>query len=201
MEELLQLLHQVHKLTPKLRTHLQGKITRVTFKKGRIIFKAGQVADQILYLEKGLIRSYTLVDGEKASNYFMREGDIIISVESFLTRVPAPDTIEALEDCVCWGITWKELEETYRLFPRFNINGRIITGLYYAKSEARHRARHYKKGVALYEAIMAGDPELLSRVKDSLVASYLNVATSTYSALKKAYQEKLQLSRRKNVRF
>ena len=112
MEALLYLLNQVNKLTPKLQRHLRGKIKRITFKKGQIIFKVGQIADRILYIEKGLIRSYTIVNGKKASNYFMREGDIIISVESFLAQIPAFDTIEALEDCVCWGITHEELEET-----------------------------------------------------------------------------------------
>lgn len=61
MEALLQLLHKVNKLTPKLQTHLREKIKRITFRKGQIIFKVGQIADRILYIEKGLIRSYTIV--------------------------------------------------------------------------------------------------------------------------------------------
>src|SRR5579859_2500738 len=201
MEALLQLLHAVHPLTPKLNQHLRAKIKKFTFKKGQIIFKEGVIASRILYLEEGLIRSFSIVNGKKASNYFMRQGDIIISVESFFQQIPAYDTIVALEDCVCWGITYDELEETYQKFTKFNTNGRRIVQVYYCKSEARHRTRQLKKPELMYKEIMEADPDLLSRVRDNYVASYLNVSKATYSGIKRRYVEMLRISRSKNVQF
>src|ERR1700760_502187 len=144
MEALIRLLHAVLPLSPPLEAHLRCRIKCYRFKKGELIVAAGEKASHILYLEEGLIRSFSTVKGKRASNYFMREGDIIISVESFLQQVAALESIEALEDCVCWGITFEELQETYALFPEFNIHGRIITGMYYCRSEARHRSKHRK---------------------------------------------------------
>ncbi len=109
MEALIKLLHAVYPLSPALQAHLRSKIECYRFKKGKNIVTAGEIASHILYVEKGLVRSYSIVKGKRASNYFMREGDIVISVESFLQQIPAYETLEALEDCVCWGISHAEL--------------------------------------------------------------------------------------------
>ncbi|WP_188932189.1 Crp/Fnr family transcriptional regulator [Puia dinghuensis] len=190
MEPLIRLLHAVHPLSPALEAHLRLKIKCYQYKKGQKIVKAGEIASHILYLEKGLIRSYSLVQGKRISNYFMREGDIIISVESFLQQIPAHDSIEALEDCICWGITFEELEETYAFFPEFNVHGRLITGTYYCRSEARHRGRHRKRSHEIYAALMESDPNLVSRVKDVYMASYLNASKATLSRVKHAYAKR-----------
>jgi CRP-like cAMP-binding protein len=190
MEELIQLLRAVYPLSAKLEAHLRSKIKPYRFKKGKDIVKAGEVADLILYLEKGFVRSYSIVKGKKASNYFMREGDIIISVESFLQRIPAVEAIGALEDCICWGITHAELEEIYRLFVKFNIHGRIITGEYYCRSEARHRSKHRKLPEEIYMGLMESDPELLRRAKVDHIASYLGVSRDTYHRVKRNYARK-----------
>lgn len=64
--------------------------------------EAGEVASHILYLEMGLVRSYSIIVKAKrskktnkvkkqkaeVSNWFMREGNIIISVQSFLRQTP-----------------------------------------------------------------------------------------------------------------
>ena len=152
-----------------------------------IIVKAGEVAKQILFIEQGLIRSYSEIKGEKASNYFMREGDIIIAVESFLQQIPSFESIEALEDCVCWGITFDELEETYQKFMSFNIHGRKITSGYYCKSEARHRSKHFMEPEEKYEWLMTNDPALLGRVLDSHMQSYLETSKTTYYRIRKNY--------------
>jgi CRP-like cAMP-binding protein len=192
MEALIQLLHAVYPLSPSLEAHLRSKIKCYRFKKGEKIVTAGEVATLILYLDTGLIRSYSLVEGKPASNYFMRERDIIISVESFLRQIPALESIEALEDCVCWGISFVELEETYRTFIEFNIHGRLITGEYYCRSEARHRSKHRKNPEEIYEWLMTTDAELLSRVQDTHVASYLDVSKATYYNIKRDYTQRMR---------
>jgi CRP-like cAMP-binding protein len=133
MEPLIQLLHTVQPMSPSLEAHLRSKIKFHKYRKGQKIATAGQIAPLILYLERGLIRSCSIVNEKKVSNYFMREGDIIISVLSYFLGIPAVDSIEAEEDCSCWGITRAEQEEAYELFMEFNIHGRKIVAAYYCR--------------------------------------------------------------------
>jgi CRP-like cAMP-binding protein len=199
MDALIKLLNDIRKMSPALERHLRSKIRRYRFKKGQNISTEGEVAKLILYLEQGLVRSCSKVNKEQASNYFMRDGDIIISVESFLQQVPALESLEALEECIGWGITWEELEEAYELFMEFNIHGRIIEAIYYCKSEERHRSKHRRTPEQMYEWLIEKDPELIRRVPHSYVASYLDVSRATYNRIKKDYADRIRLARPRSV--
>jgi CRP/FNR family transcriptional regulator, anaerobic regulatory protein len=126
MDQLIAPLKHFAPLSPALEKHLRNTLKSFNYKKWDYLLQAGEVADKILFLESGLLRSFSIVMKQKrdrktkkmkkvkeeVSNWFMKEGNIIISVLSFLRQIPAPDWVQALEDCVCWGITHAELEET-----------------------------------------------------------------------------------------
>lgn len=189
MEELLQLLRSVGPMSPALERHLRRKIKPVFLKKGELLLRAGEVAGLILYLKKGLVRSYSLREGKEVCNWFMREGRIIISVESFLQQIPAEEWIQALESCECWGITYAELEEIYRRFPRFERIGRLITGHYYCLSEARHNSQRQRTPEEKYDYMMTTDPDLVRRVQNNYMASYLDISTRRYAEARRDYAE------------
>jgi CRP-like cAMP-binding protein len=204
MDKLIALLCSFAPLSPGLEAHLRKKLQPLHYKKWDFLLKAGEVANHILFLEIGLVRSYSILMKtkrdrktqrlkkvrEEVSNWFMREGNIIISVESFLLRIAAEDWIQALEDCVCWGITHAELEETYRLFPEFERVGRLVTGVYYCKSEARHRSQRKQDSVEKYRYILDTEPDLLSRVQQRFLCSYLGMSRRTFQNMPKKFRGK-----------
>jgi CRP-like cAMP-binding protein len=190
MEELIALLKLVGPMSGRLEKRLRVKIKPYYFKKGEYLLRAGEVAGHILYIKKGLVRSYSMIKGNEVSNWFMKEGDIIISVESFLQQIPAFDSIMAIEDCECWGITFEQLEETYRIYPRFERTGRLITGTYYCRSEARQRSQRQQKPPDKYAYMMATEPDLVNRVLHKYMATYLDVSPRLYADIRKKYAEK-----------
>ena len=113
MEGLIALLKQFAPLSAKLEEHLRKIIRPFYFKKWEYLLQAGEVADRILYLEKGLVRSYSIIVKTKrskktkklrrvkveVSNWFMGEGKIVISVKSFLQRIQAYDPIQRWKEC------------------------------------------------------------------------------------------------------
>jgi CRP/FNR family transcriptional regulator, anaerobic regulatory protein len=111
-------------------------------------------------------------------------------VRSFLRQRPSVDSIVALEDCECWGITHAELEEVYRLYPEFNLHGRIITGEYYCRSEERHEFKHNRTPEYRYEHIMTTEPELVARVPRKYLASYLSVSLRTLGSIKSSFTKR-----------
>lgn len=197
MEEIMQLLCSLQPMSGALERHLRKKIKPYFFRKGELLLRAGEVAGMILFIKKGLVRSYSLLDGKEVSNWFMKEGRIIISVESFLMQVPAEEWIEALEDCECWGFTYAELEQTYRKFPRFERVGRLITGAYYCLSEARHRSQRRRSKEEKYDYMMATEPDLVARVLNKYMASYLDISVRSYAELRSEYAKRKGSKRRK----
>lgn len=190
MENLIKLLHCIYPMSPELAAHLRSKIKLFRYRKGEMILREGAICNHIFYIEKGLVRSYYILNGKDVSNWFMKEGDIYISVLSFLRRIASTDNIIALEDSEFWGITHTELEETYRLFPEFHNHGRLITGEYYCRSEERHQAILRQKPEDKYDRLMQTDPDLVQRISNKHLASFLNVGDRTFSLIRKAYKEK-----------
>jgi len=61
----------------------------------------------------------------------MKEGDVIVSVESFFSQKQSYESIQALEDCILYYITYDELQFVYNHFPEFNFIGRVLVEKYY----------------------------------------------------------------------
>jgi CRP-like cAMP-binding protein len=189
MEQLISLLKFFGPLSAELEKHLRGIIKEYTFKKKELLLKTGEVCHFIMYVESGLTRSFSLKQGKPITNWFMEEGNIIISVVSFLRQVPAMESVEALEACRCWGILYAELQETYRLFPEFDHIARLILEEYYCRSEERQKSKQMGKPDDKYAYMMATQPTLTLRVTREQLSSYLNFRVSTLAGCKRRYAE------------
>ena len=71
MEELLQLLRSVGPMSRALEQHLRKKIKPRYYRKRDLLLRPGEVAGLILFLKKGLVRSYSVLEGKDVSNWFM----------------------------------------------------------------------------------------------------------------------------------
>ncbi len=197
MEEVIQLLHFIRPLSPKLEKHLRSIIRLKKYRAGDIILSPEEICQNIFFVSKGLIRIYHLSDGkEEVSDWFIREGDFCISVGSFFEQTPSGEYHVAMEDCECWGISFDELEDTFNHYPEFNVHGRIISNRYY--SELYYRTRSLKRASTFkkYEHLMEGHPDFLLRVSNSHMASYLDISLSSYNKIKSRYLELKRLEKK-----
>jgi CRP-like cAMP-binding protein len=190
MEEIISLLHSIRRLSPELEEHLRRILRQFTYRKKELLLKTGDIASHILFIQKGLIRSFSMIKGQDVSHWFMKEGDIIISVESFLWQTLSDEFIQALEECECWGITRAELWETYERFPEFLWHGLLITNIYYTRSIKRERTHRRLRPRDKYALMMKADQELIRRVPNKHMASYLDVSIRTYASIRKWFAEK-----------
>jgi len=197
MEPLFHLFDSIRPLSPELRAYLLNHLLTIEFKKKTTILKTGQIANRIYFIEKGLVRSVRQEAGKERTAWFMQEGDIIISVESFFTQEPSLEIIEALEPCLTHSINREELYKAYELFPEFNLHRALILERYYAQSEARARIKQMK-AKDKFQHLIFTQPNLVNRVPDRLLASYLGITPGTYSFEKNRFarQEKMKNSKR-----
>jgi CRP-like cAMP-binding protein len=190
MEQLIALLKMIAPMSAKLEAHLRTIIRKRTYKKGEIILPLGSVCDQIFYIESGLVRSYHRHDDKDISIWFMKEGDVCIAVVSFFRQVSAMEEHVALEDCVCWGISHAELEAAYKRFHKFRHQGQLLTQEYYCRSEERAISVKLKTALERYEELMEKAPDLILRVPNIYLASYIGMAESTLEKKKREYLNK-----------
>jgi len=67
----------------------------------------------------------------------MKEGDFMISVESFFNQKESYESIQALEDCEVYSASYNDVQNLYNKFPEYNFVGRVLTEKYYVLSEQR----------------------------------------------------------------
>ena len=185
MEELLQYLNFIFPLTDALRDHLAQILKSRTFLKKDFFLKAGHIANEIFFIEKGLVRCFYENNGKEVCSWFMKEGDCIISVESFFQQKESYENIQALEDTNTYYIDYKELQNIYQNFPEFNFIGRVLTEKYYVLSEQRLYSIRMHTASERYKILLEDAPELIQRVPSKYLASYIGITEETLSRNKR----------------
>jgi CRP-like cAMP-binding protein len=184
MEQLLKFLNSVYPLSNDLVNYLMQNLQGEVFKKKKMLLEKGRVCRNIFFIEKGLIRCFYLLNEKEVSSWFMKEGDVIISVESFFKQVPSYESIQALEDCSVYYINYDQLMYAYMNFVEFNFVGRMLTEKYYTLCEQRLYSLRMHKAAERYNDLMQNDPEIIRRVPSKYIASYLGISLETLSRVK-----------------
>jgi CRP-like cAMP-binding protein len=181
MDKLLLFLHSIYPLSPELLEHLTRTIKTRDFKRKEYLLRAGHISRDIYFIEKGLVRSFYMLGDRDITAWFMKEGDVIVSVNSFFGQVVSSESIQALEDTTVHHISFDELEDTYRRFLSFNVHGRKVLTHYYLLSEQRAISMRSLKAKERYACLLKQQPQLLQRVPRKYLASYLGVTETTFS--------------------
>lgn len=162
----------------------QFKVKQVT--KGSYLLKEGDKCRHVFYVEKGLLRQYTIdVKGKEHIIQFAPERWFISDRESTYFDEPSSYFIQALEDSKVVFLdeeAFMKLMHSSEKFITFNNRllhnhirqlQRRINGLLSATAEER-----YLDFIELY-------PDILLRVPQSMVASYLGIAPESLSRIRK----------------
>ncbi|MCC3159075.1 Crp/Fnr family transcriptional regulator [Hymenobacter sp. 15J16-1T3B] len=184
MDALLARLRALYPLSDACLASITELMRREELPARRALLAPGQVANRIYFVESGLARGYYLHEGREANTWFMREGDFLISIVSFLTRTVSQEFMELLEDSVLYSVSYEQLQQLYRDFPEFNYVGRLLTEHYYVLSEQRTQQLRLLRAEQRYEQLVRAFPEVLQRVPLKHLASYLGVTPETISRIR-----------------
>jgi|SRR5579871_710742 len=185
MEKLLEFLQSIHPLSEGLLKFLSDHLKYKELSRKSYLLEAGQTCRHICFIETGLLRCFYLHNGTEVCSWFMKEGDVIVSVESFFNQKPSYESIQAIEPCCVHYITHDELQYAFTHFPEFNFTARVLTEKYYAMSEQRLFAIRMQRAPERYTYLLEKFPELVLRVPSKYIASYLGITEVTLSTLKR----------------
>jgi len=180
----------LQKLNEEERQFIESFIPVRTFKKGTILLKEGQISDICYFVYKGCVRQYYLVNDEERTTYFYTENQAITSFESYTNRTPSKHYLECIEDCELSVTTRDAEKEMYEKFPRFEALCRL---------EAEKALGEYQEALAKfittspeerYLNLVETRPELLNRVPQHQLASYLGVKPESLSRIRKRIAQK-----------
>ena len=160
------------------------RIFKRHFDKKSIITSAGEVENYLNFIDSGLARKYYRKTNEEVNTQISYEGHIIHSQESFHSRTPSEYSIEAIEPTVLSSITYECLEEMYSSSEKMQRLGRlIITATMVMKDKWQSQLVKLSPRER-FISFVTRHPELMQRVPQKYLASYLNIKPETFSRFK-----------------
>ena len=164
---------------------------RVIYKKGDLLLKQGQVANEYAIIESGLIRSFVYdYNGNDITTNFFSDNEIVIEVSSLFQRIPSQEVIQAITDCVCWKINFAVFQQLYHTMPGFNEWGRgwMASQLFHFKQRSVSIFTH--SAMDRYINLITQKPQILQQAPLMQVATYLGITNSSLSRIRKTVSER-----------
>jgi len=154
------------------------------FEKKECLTRAGEVDNYFNFITKGLIRKYYKKGKDQINTQISYEGHIIHSQESFHSRTPSEYYVETIEPSTVVSISYEDLEKMYMRNHKMERLGRlVITFTMVLKDRWQmHMIKLSPRERFIY--FMNKNPELLQRVPQKFLASYLNIKPETFSRFK-----------------
>lgn len=182
--EIKQILNQISPLSTTSSKQMIDKIQIVNLSKNKIILSADKIEKKIYFIKKGVVRAYTIDDGKEITFWFGKEGDLILSMRSYVENKIGYETIETIEDCELFEIKMSDLQEFYSTNLEIANWGRKLAEIELIKTEERFISRQLGTAIDRYKKLLEENPSLINRVQLGYVASYLGISQVTLSRIR-----------------
>ena len=168
MEVIMNWMKSLCPLSDKTIRELETCLTPCRFPKRHLLVREGIYCKYAYFIEKGMTRSYWLVDGEEITTSFAGDGCIV----------------ETLEEVEAYRILITDLRRLWETNLELSNWGRIIHQNEYRRLHQSHKERLTLPAKERYEAFKQQFPEVCKRVNLGFIASYLGITQSTLSRLR-----------------
>jgi CRP-like cAMP-binding protein len=158
------------------------------FKKGTVLLKEGNFSKDGYFVIKGCIRCYYIIDGEEKTTAFYTESETFAPL-CIVSNKPSEYYVSCVEDSII-AVSDPGMEnEIFEKFPRFESLCRILSEELLAKNQASFDDFKNSSPEQRYLNLMQTRPDLLQRVPQHQLASYLGIKPQSLSRIRKRLVE------------
>jgi len=155
-----------------------------------VLVKTNDIANEIYFLNKGVLRLFYEKDGEEITAFIYSENLFASSYESFLRQSKSIQCIDALEDCELLVLSYQSMHELYQEVPKFNIITRIVAEQRFINAQQILSSFILDSPEERYIKFTKQFPDLIQRVPQHIIASYLGITPVSLSRIRKRIFEK-----------
>ena len=173
-------------LTEEEKKLCQGFFKPKKIRKRQYLLQEGDPCRYIAFVEKGMMRSYTM--DEKGGEHIIQfafEGWWIADQYSFLTGEPSVYNIDALEDSELLLISRQAEEEMLEKIPKFERYFRLLLQNSLIATQRRLEGSLSKSAEQRYNELTQSCPTIPQRVPQHMMASFLGITPETLSRIRK----------------
>ena len=184
LEKIRQFISQHIELTEEEFQKLASKLHPVSFEKKTKLVEIGQVSTTFYFVLKGISRRYFYRGKQEVITHLIKEGGMMGSIISFLTGEPSRYALETLEPVTALALTKKDLEELFDSDRKWDKFGRKIITAFFLQTENQILDNIRYSTKERFINFMKQNPDLVLRVPQKYLASYLEIQPETFSRLK-----------------
>ena len=154
-------------------------------RRNELLLREGDVCRSITFVYSGCLRLFYTIDGVENTVQFFCENAWHTDYTSFLTGQPTIENMQALEACEVIQFNRADLEQLYLRHPVFERLGRISAENAFISLSVRNTMLTNQTPEERYQQLAHDRPELLQRVPQYHIASFLGVKPETLSRIRK----------------
>ncbi|MDQ8013284.1 MAG: Crp/Fnr family transcriptional regulator [Flavobacterium nitrogenifigens] len=151
------------------------------------LLEEGEVSKKLYIIEKGCIRVWFNNNGQDLTTQFFFENESVASIESFMKKLPSPTNIETIEPSVLWWIHKNDLDKILEEIKEIpELRDSLINKLFERTFDYMKYFVSFIKDspVERYSNLIKERPQIILRVPQHYIASYLGITTVHLSRLK-----------------
>ncbi|MGE0588284.1 MAG: Crp/Fnr family transcriptional regulator [Cyclobacteriaceae bacterium] len=158
-------------------------------KKGTTLLEAGQQSKDSYFILKGCIRIYYLKEGEEKTTAFYTEMEAL-TPPCVINKTPSEYFIGCVEDCILL-VSDSDMEaEMNSKFPKFELMCKMLAEEMLAQQRIDFDEFKTSSPEERYLSLVEKRPDLIQRVPQHQLASYLGIKPQSLSRLRARITEK-----------
>ncbi|WP_192822762.1 Crp/Fnr family transcriptional regulator [Rufibacter sp. LB8] len=153
-------------------------------RKGQLLLVPGHASQSIYFLESGLVRGYSSGDGFEYTRWFAHEGEFLLPDGCF-HGAASTEYVEVLEETLAYALPLRQMESLLAEIPQV---AHLFLKLLEEKAlQGRRREEMLRIASAAerYRYLQSTRQEVVRRVNQEMMASYLNLSPKHLSRLRR----------------
>lgn len=152
--------------------------------KREIILQEGQTDHYIYFVEKGIVKSTILREGREFIIFFALENDAPLSSPNLTESRQSLYTLEAVDTCILWRISRKDLATSFKDSLNLSNWGRMILQEWLTSSSFYFSSIHWMSKKEQYQYLLKEMPKLIQRLSMRDLSAWLDITPQSLSRIR-----------------
>lgn len=152
-----------------------------------VLLREGEISKKLFLIEKGCIRVWYNNNGKDMTSQFFFENETVASMESFRKRIPSPVFIETIEPSIIWWIHKKDADRIIAEIGEIpSLRDKLIDTVFERTFDYMKYFFSFIKDTPTqrYLNLIEDRPQIVKRIPQHYIASYLGISTVHLSRIK-----------------
>ncbi|MDJ1484181.1 Crp/Fnr family transcriptional regulator [Cytophagaceae bacterium YF14B1] len=168
-----------------------AEFIRKDLQKDDVFIAEGEICKKVGLIEKGLMVCTYHKNGNEIIDEFAFENGFVTNYYSFLTGTPSEKTIRCIEDTTVYVISRQSLEKVSRHYAFIERMAGMMNERLFLRTHDRVKSMLLDTATERYQKLVAQRKDMVQRIPQYMLASYLHVKPETLSRIRKKLAKKI----------